>query len=317
MKQHQSLVALFEQMGDIETLEQAFLLYKKLGMAISAKAQRTRIEYENDLAGLLSFLTTNGITKVTQVTLTHLKIYQADLERRGYKASTSNRKTYAIKGFFAFLHEYAVLKEDMAAGLIPPLVERGEPRFLSEDEYTRLLQVCSGNVRDAAIIELFLQTGIRLSELVDLTVRDVSLASTTKPGAMATGSIRIKRGGAHVTIPLNHKAANALRKWLEIREPVSDTALFLTAVHKPMGKRAVQLMLHKYLAEAGIENASVQTLRHTMAVHHIARGTPVKTVAEILGDHPDTVQGYLAARARCTNGHCRKTRCKWLSSRFD
>ena len=75
----------------------------------------------------------------------------------------------------------------------------------------------------------------------------------------------------------------------------SDTALFLTAVHKPMGKRAAQLMLQRYLAEAGIDNASVQTLRHTMAVHHIARGTPVKTVAEILGDHPDTVQGYSAA----------------------
>ena len=295
MKQHQSLVALFEEIGAIETLEQAFSLYKRLGLRLSAKAQRTRVEYENDLAGLLSFLAANGITKVTQVTLTHLKVYQAELERRGYKASTRNRKTYAIKGFFSFLREYAVVKEDIAAGLIPPLVERGEPRFLSEDEYTRLLQVCSGNARDAAIVELFLQTGIRLSELVDLTVRDLSFPSTTKPDAMPAGFIRINRGGAHVTIPLNHKAVNALRKWLEIREPVSDTVLFLTAVHKPMGKRAVQLMLQKYLAEAGIENASVQTLRHTMAVHHIARGTPVKTVAEILGDHPDTVQGYMAA----------------------
>jgi site-specific recombinase XerD len=76
-------------------------------------------------------------------------------------------------------------------------------------------------------------------------------------------------------------------------EDVLDTALFLTAVKKPMGKRAVQLMLEKYLAVACIENASVQSLRHTMAVHHLAKGTPLKTLAEILGDDPSTLQIYM------------------------
>lgn len=78
-----------------------------------------------------------------------------------------------------------------------------------------------------------------------------------------------------------------------MREPVQDTALFLTAVKKPMGKRAVQLMLAKYMKEAEIADASVQTLRHTMAVHHLAKGTPLKTLAEILGENPDTLQVYV------------------------
>ena len=60
-----------------------------------------------------------------------------------------------------------------------------------------------------------------------------------------------------------------------------------------MGKRAVQMMLEKYLAEAGIENASVQSLRHTMAVHHLAKGTPRNTLAEILGDDPATLDAFL------------------------
>ena len=217
------------------------------------------------------------------------------MERRGYKASTRNRKTYAIKGFFGFLRDYAVTKIDIAAELIPPVVERGEPRFLSEAEYTRLLDVAQDNVRDAAIIELFLQTGLRLSELAGLSVRDVTLAAPTTPEHPSTGTLRIKRGGRQVTIPLNHKAQNALRKWLVAREPIEDTTLFLTAVKKPMGKRAVQLTLEKYLKEAGIAGASVQTLRHTMAVHHLAKGTPVKTLSEILGDSPDSMQVYLSA----------------------
>jgi site-specific recombinase XerD len=186
---------LLEEVGTVETLSQALILYKMPGMQMSSKAKRTRVEYENDVTDLVAFLAKSGITQVAQVKLTHLKIYQADLERRGYKASTRNRKTYAIKGFFGFLHDYAVTRIDLAAELIPPVVERGEPRFLSEAEYTRLLDVAQHNVRDAAIIELFLQTGLRLSELVGLSVRDVTLAAPATPDHPSTGSIRIKRGG--------------------------------------------------------------------------------------------------------------------------
>lgn len=286
---------LLEEIGTVETLSQALILYKRLGMQMSSKAKRTRVEYENDVADLVSFLAESGITRVDQVTLTHLKVYQVELERRGYKASTRNRKTYAIKGFFGFLHDYAVTRVDVSSELIPPVVERGEPRFLSEAEYTRLLDVAQDNVRDAAIIELFLQTGLRLSELVGLSVRDVTLGESAPPDRTSAGALRIKRGGRQVTVPLNHKAQNALRKWLAAREPIQDTALFLTAAKKPMGKRAVQLILEKYLKEAGIEDASVQTLRHTMAVHHLAKGTPLKTLAEILGDSSDSMQVYVSA----------------------
>ena len=287
--------SLLEEIGTVETLSQVLILYKRLGMQMSSKAKKTRVEYENDVTDLVSFLTKSGITRVDQVTLTHLKVYQVDLEWRGYKASTRNPKTYAIKDFFGFLHAYAVTRVDISSELIPPVVERGEPRFLSETEYTRLLTAAQDNVRDAAIIELFLQTGLRLSELVDLSVRDVTLAAPATPEHASTGTLRIKRGGRQVTIPLNHKAQNALRKWLATREPIQDTALFLTAVKKPMGKRAVQLMLEKYLKEAEIAGASVQTLRHTMAVHHLSKGTPLKTLAEILGDSPDSMQVYLSA----------------------
>ena len=275
------------QVGTIETLAQALALYKMVGMN-GKMARRTRIEYANDLADLTSSLANSGITRPEQVTLAHLRVYLTDLERRGYKPSTRNRKVYAIKGFFAFLYDYALIQHNIAGELIPPQVARGEPRFLSEAEYTRLLQTAQDNVRDAAILELFLQTGLRLSELVNLSVRDVTLSNSAS-------SLRVQRSGGHVTIPLNHKAQNALKQWLNLREPVQDTALFLTALKKPMGKRAVQLMVAKYMEQDDIHEASVQTLRHTMAIHHLAKGTPLKTLAEILGDNPDTLQVYVAA----------------------
>ena len=287
------LGSLLGEIGSVESLEKALVLYKRLGMRAKSVSPRTRIEYENDLADLITFLAASGVTRLAQVGLAHLRFYQADLEKRGYRSSTCNRKTFAIKGFFDFLYDYALTNENLAKELIPPTVERGEPRFLSEAEYMRLVQVCADNPRDAAIIELFLQTGIRLSELVGLTVNDITLPATITSDSGFTGSIRIKRGRGYATIPLNYKASNALKKWLEIREPILDTALFLTGVKKPMGKRAVQMMLAKCLSEAGIQNASVQSLRHTMAVHHLARGTSLKTLSDILGDDEKTMQRYI------------------------
>lgn len=292
------LGSLLGEIGNVENLAQALVLYKRLGMGSKSVSPRTRVEYENDLADLTSSLAASGVTQLAQVGLAHLRIYQADLEKRGYKASTRNRKTFAIKGFFSFLYDYALIKENIAKELIPPTVERGEPRFLSEAEYTRLLHACSSNIRDTAIIQLFLQTGIRLSELVGLSVNDVTLDETDSPERSTSNTIRIRRSSGHATIPLNHKASDAVRKWLEIREPVLDTTLFLTATKKPMGKRAVQLMLEKYMSAVGITSASVQSLRHTMAVHHLAKGTPRKTLAEILGDDPATLDVYVPLARR-------------------
>ena len=295
MKQSSMLGSLLGEIGNVESLQQALVLYKRLGMGMKSIAPRTRVEYEHDLTDLIAFLAASGVTRLAQVGLAHLRIYQTELEQRGYKPTTRNRKTFTIKGFFNFLHEYALTNDNIAAKLIPPQSERGEPRFLSEAEYTRLLQACSGNPRDTAILQLFLQTGIRLSELIGLSVNDVTFVTDSGLEGSNAGTIRIRRSGDYVTIPLNHKAQNALKKWLEIREPVLDTALFLTVVQTPIKKRAVQLMVEKYLTQADVENASVQSLRHTMAVHHLAKGTPIKTLADILGDSPETLQIYFAA----------------------
>jgi len=296
MKKSDQLPGLFAELGNVKTLTQALTLYKMVGL--SSLKQRSRIEYENDLADLVAYLERGGIKTPDKVTLTHLRIYLADLERRDYKPSTRNRKTWTIKAFFRFLRDYGVVRQDIATQLVPPQVERGEPRFLTEGEYMRLLHVARASPRDTAIIELLLQTGIRLSELVGLTIRDVTLEISPASDEPNSSSIRIRRGGGHATTPINHKAQNALRRWLEIREPIPDTALFLTAVNKPMGKRAVQLMLGRYLEAAEIHSASVQSLRHTMIVHHLAKGTPLRTLADILGVSPDALKTYAPLACR-------------------
>ena len=155
---------------------------------------------------------------------------------------------------------------------------------MSEVEYQRLLRVCSHHPRDAAIVEVFLQTGMRLSELARLTLNDLELPTRITRDPDNTGTVHVTRKGGKIdTIPLNYKACQALAAWLKVRPAVEHDALFVTKFRTSIGKRAIQQAIQKYMNEAGIVHASVHTLRHTMATHHIARGTDPKTIQEALG----------------------------------
>lgn len=107
------------------------------------------------------------------------------------------------------------------------------------------------------------------------------------------------KGGKIATIPLNWKACRAVTAWLQLRPIADSPALFLSKFEKPLSTRAVEYMLSKYLKEARIVGASVHTLRHTMATHHVARGTDLKTVQETLGHASlDTTTIYVSLAKR-------------------
>jgi len=269
---------------DIQTLDQAVQLFARDGMPARNLAKHTRTNYLHDLTNLVQFLTNRGVTRIADVSLRHLEAYQAEMDRRGYASSTRNRKTQSIRILFQFLHGHGMTEHNIAAHLIPPPIQKHEPRFLSAAEYQRLLRAASHNARDAAIIELFLQTGMRLSELAKLTLLDIEIPKRITQDIDTMGLVRIRRkGGKTAAIPLNYKACKAVAAYLQVRPAVGESALFISQFKQPMSPRAIQHRIRKYLTEAGITGASVHTLRHTMATHHVARGTDLKTVQETLG----------------------------------
>jgi site-specific recombinase XerD len=247
-------------------------------------ATRTRREYVRDLRDVLSYLEHDGTTRLEEVRPRDLEGYLAVLDWRGLQGSTRNRKTHTIKTFFKWLVSQELLIRNPALGLIAPRAIKKEPRFLSEDEYRRLLRACSHHARDAAILEVFLQTGMRLSELAHLRIADVELPKRITRDIESMGMVRVQRKGGKIErIPLNYKACQALAAYLKVRPKVDHNGLFVTKFKTCMTARSIEYMVTKYLAETGIHHASVHTLRHTMATHHVAKGTDLKTLQVTLG----------------------------------
>lgn len=290
-----SLDELLVELGEVRTLQQALALFEAVGMRERKLSPRTRREYCNDLTDLLRFLEKRGVVKVGRVQLAFLEQYQAELVRRGRAPSSQQRKTYAIKTFFQFLTKQGVIEHDMSERLIPPEVVRQEPRVLTTEECAALRRACRGNARDAAIIELYLSTGMTLLESVRLRVSDIQLPKQLIKEAEEHGTVHVcRRRGRVDTLPLTYEASKALSAYLKKRLPVASDRLFLSRFYTPYSVRAVQYMVGKYLERIGLSDYTVRTLRHTMATHQLARGIILSAVQETLGHtSPNTTAIYI------------------------
>lgn len=157
--------------------------------------------------------------------------------------------------------------------------------MLSEDEYKRLQAAVRFDPRDQAMVEILLQTGIRLGELSRLRLEDIQLPAriTPDPGNVGRVTIVAGKGRKTRTITLNWKACKAIRAYVALRPKVQSPFLLITKFKEPMGPRAIERAVAKNFGEAGIPNASVHTLRHTFATHQVKSGTKPDIIRQALG----------------------------------
>jgi site-specific recombinase XerD len=265
-------------MGEI-LLRKAFYDYKTVFMPYRNFADGTREEYQNDLEGFIGFCELSGVKNAQSIGIPIIERYVAQLENEGFASQTRKKKVVAIRSLLTFLYQEGYIPSNLAKTVIVPLAENRAPHILTQRECDRLRQVSSGNKRDNAIIELILQTGIKLSELVRLTLDDIEMWESESAFIRVQGS----RGKKERVIPLNTKATTALEKYLDEKTGGENGILFVNRFGETLGERGVQKMLRKYLRVAGIGRASIHTLRHTFGAHHIAKGTDPKTVQEVMG----------------------------------
>jgi integrase/recombinase XerD len=193
---------------------------------------------------------------------------------------TRVRKLAAIRKFLTFLEENSILAANPAHTVKGARREEKEPNILYKEQYKALLYEASDNIRDYAIIQTFLQTGIRLSELANLRVDEVDVEHR-----MLT--VRQGKGKKDRQIPLVDDAVKALRNYLRYRNTqliVDDEILFLAKNGTSLNVSTVKYTVAKYVKKAGIrKKTSVHTLRHTFGAHKADKSMSLATLQELMG----------------------------------
>ncbi|KKP45907.1 MAG: site-specific tyrosine recombinase XerC, integrase/recombinase XerC [candidate division WS6 bacterium GW2011_GWF1_33_233] len=254
------------------------------------RSEATVIAYAKDIEQLLNFFTTRGTTRLTDTSIIDLEAYKKHLQDNNYTPKSISRKINSTRTFYRYLLENSHIKDNPAEKLAHPKFETKPPRVLSEMEYRALRDVSRIDVRLYSIVEVLLQTGIRIGELATLSVEDVR---NTKDGI---DYLYIKASGSHPArkVPINKSAKKAIEEYLLIRPETEDDTLYVTKNGRPLLVRNIRTTIDKAFERAGIKNAKVNDLRNTFIAHHLANGVSLVTVSKLVGHKRlSTTEKYL------------------------
>jgi len=244
------------------------------------RANATIIAYAKDIEQLIEFVEGGGKTVPPEIEKSDLTNFVTKLGKESYTPKSISRKINATRTFFKFLREENEVTEDPSVSLVHPKIEIQPPRILSKMEYRALRDACRSEPRTSAVVELLLQTGIRIGELRRLNLSDIEFGENNQPG-----KLRISPWGKNRErlVPLNQPAQEALQKYLAVRPKSKEETVFITRSGRPFLIRNIRTTINRYFKNAGIENAKVNDLRHTFVATHLSRGVPLTTVSHLAG----------------------------------
>ena len=244
--------------------------------------------YQRDLNLFTSSVNSVGIELIVPE---NIREFISLLNKKGYAGTTIQRCPSSLRVFFDSLEKGNKINSNPAALVAAPRKQNLLPRTLDTDQMSKLLDFDDDGkqilCRDKAILELFYGSGLRLSELSNLTLNELDL---TDHFVKVLG-----KGGKERLVPLGRKSVKALKRWLHMYQPVSSRAwLFPGRKGKPLSPRAIQLRV-KALAYRQLEGQDVHphSLRHSFATHMLESSGDLRSVQELLG-HSDisTTQIY-------------------------
>ena len=247
---------------------------------------QTVSSYQNDLDVYLSFLQDKNVFLVKDITSDYIKEF---LKIRGNSESTSTvaHNLTVIKNFHKYLIKENIVKEDVSLFISRPKLQKRLPRALTVEEVDLLLDITLNtpfDYRNKAMLELMYGAGLRVSELVSLTLNQIDLEN---------GLIRIMgKGRKEREIPIGEYGVYYLKLYLEhrgmlIKNHRQEDALFLNNHGKQITRQGFFKILKQLLLDKGLNpDVSPHTLRHSFATHLLSHGADLRSIQEMLG-HSD------------------------------
>jgi integrase/recombinase XerC len=210
-----------------------------------------------------------------------VRSYIAFLHRKGRSSATIHRRMAALNCFFEFLRRHKLITRNPIRGLPRPKLRKGLPPFIGEKELGRILDQLPSETavekRDRAMMELFYGGGLRLSELIGLSLKDLEAGNILRV---------MGKGSKERLVPLGRRALTALQDYLHHRSKIASndasSALFINSRGHKLERRFVQLKV-KILLKSISGNMSPHDLRHAFATHLMRRGADLRAIQELLG----------------------------------
>lgn len=291
--------------GRMEKEISAFITYLH---NVKNTSGNTEMSYRRDLEKVQHFMEDRGIKETKAVTAQDLSDYVKYLEENKFAAATVSRNIASLKAFYHYLLQEGMVEEDITDKLKAPKIEKKAPEIMSPEEVVRLLEQPSGDspkeIRDKAMLELLYATGIRVTELITLTLADVN---------MQMNFILCRDRNKERIIPFGAAAKNAMARYLngtreEMLENKTSDVLFANCSGQPMSRQGFWKLIKHYAKKADIQaDITPHTLRHSFAAHLVENGADLRSVQEMLG-HSDisTTQIY----ANLNHNHIREVYAK-------
>jgi integrase/recombinase XerC len=245
--------------------------------------------YADDLVQLAEFLRRHRLARSwAEVKPAHVRRFLAELHARGYARASIARKLSALRALYRHLSARGEASSDPTIGIRAPRQRQRLPRFLFLEEVEKLLAAPDSNtplgVRDRALLETLYATGLRVAELVGLTVSQVEGAAELRV---------VGKGGKERLVMVGGPAREAIKRYVEEGRPhllarraggKAEERLFLNARGGPLTDRGARRIVHRHLLRACAQHdIGPHALRHTFATHLLEGGADLRAVQELLG----------------------------------
>jgi len=239
------------------------------------KSSFTIVAYKKDLEQFIGYLSSQEVTDVREIKKNHIDGFISKLINDSYTKKSASRKLNSIRTFFRYVKNDGIIEQNPSLDVSHPKYIQSAPRIFSKLEYRALRDFAKEEPRTYALVEILLQTGIKIGELAGLKTEDIK-----------ESTIHITQYGKTPTreIPLNKAVKKSIGDYLKNRsESETDGYLFITRTGHPLLIRNIRQIISRCFREVGIEKATVNDFRNTFIAHQLKNGASVEYIAKLVG----------------------------------
>ena len=249
------------------------------------RSPSTILAYRADLEQLVDYLKDKNKVLPSHVYAGDIEAFRDSLLSRKYTPKSVSRKLNAVKTFFRWKVDQKHTSSDVSRDVAHPKIEPSMPNFLTPMEYRALRDVIRDDTRIAAIVELILQTGIRISEVANLKLPNITKVEA-KIEAYATQPER--------NVPINKRAKEVLDEYIKVRPKADSPHVFVSKNGKPLAVRNIRAAIDRYFHRAEIPGYSVNDLRTTFIVENLKGEVDLVMLSQVVGHKRlSTTERYL------------------------